>query len=238
MEKLIYLLGGTSAGHLPEPGTALRDALRGIAPSLEDAGARGARCFTADLDDPALAAFPQMNAHGLLDAMVTLWLDSLDSRDAVEAILSPLAARLAGYLVTESVPRPCAVAPSPDGTVPGVTLVSTFDKPAELDADTFLARWHGSHTPLSLEIHPLQSYVRNAVVRPVTRDAPALRAIVSESVATLDDLVDPTRFYGNEENRKRATRDLLSFADLATMSAVVMSESILVPEAFSETAHD
>jgi hypothetical protein len=36
---------------------------------------------------------------------VSLWVDSLDGREEIEATLSPLAARFAGYLVTESVPR-------------------------------------------------------------------------------------------------------------------------------------
>ena len=63
--------------------------------------------------------------------------------------------------------------------------MTTFDKPASLDDETFYARWHGSHTPLSLEIHPLTLYVRNSVVRALTPGARPRRAIGNEAVGSL-----------------------------------------------------
>ena len=80
---------------------------------------------------------------------------------------------------------------------PGVSLVTAFPKPKHLDDETFYARWHGSHTPMSLEIHPLTRYVRNSVARCLTPGAPPYRAIVSESVESLEVAADPERFYGS-----------------------------------------
>lgn len=228
MEKLIYLLGDTEPGSAPRARTDLRDALLGAAPELDAAGARPVCLHVADLDDPVADSFPQLNRDGLIDAAVSLWLDSVDTRARVEEVLAPRAKRLAGYLVTESVPRAWDARDWRDGErSPGVTLVTTFPKPEKLDDATFLDRWHGSHTPLSLEIHPLLQYVRNAVARPLTPGAPPFRAIVAETVASAEVAADPERFYRSSRDQQRAVRDLLGFVELETLSAVLMSEYLL-----------
>jgi len=228
MEKLVYLLGDAEPGSLPRARLDLRDALLAAGPALVAAGARRARFDVADLDDPLLEAVYQSNVHGLIDAQVSIWLDSLDTRRDVEAVLAPLSARQAAYLVTESVPRHAATSePADGGRSPGVSLLTTFGKPQGLDDDTFYARWHGSHTPLSLEIHPLLRYVRNSVARVLTPGAPPLRAIVSEAVASLEIAADPVRFFGSPEGAKRAAEDLMTFVDFPTLSTVWMSEYVL-----------
>jgi hypothetical protein len=134
--------------------------------------------------------------------------------------------------VTESVPRAYADRDWPDGArTPGVKLVTFFEKPARLADDEFFARWHGSHTPLSLEIHPMWSYVRHVVARVLTAGAPAWRGIVDEQFRTPEDLFDPARFYGGPEvmkaNMKRVLDDCRSFLDLDRIQTVVMSEYVL-----------
>ena len=49
-----------------------------------------------------------------------------------------------------------------------MVLVTALKRRSGLDSETFYARWHGSHTPLSLEVHPLLHYVRNTVARSLT----------------------------------------------------------------------
>jgi hypothetical protein len=228
MEKLVYLLGDTDPGKIPMGRTDLRDALLEVGPALTNAGALKSTITVADLEDPLSATVFQANAFGLLDAKVSLWVDSLDGREEIEATLSPLAARFAGYLVTESVPRAFEGRAWADGErSPGVALVSAFPKLEGIDDETFFAFWHGSHTPLSLEIHPLLTYIRNSVARTLTPGAPAHRAIVNESVASLEIAADPNLFYGGEEGEKRASEDLLCFVDFKTLSSVLMSEYIL-----------
>ena len=179
MEKLIYLLGDTPAGTVPRGRRDLKDALLEVAPSLVEAGARAITFSVADVDDPDLDGVAQFNSTGLLDAQLSIWVDHLDGRDQIESAISPLAQRLAGYLATESILRDYAGRNWTSGEAsPGIALVTTFPKPDSLDDETFYARWHGSHGPLSLELHPLTRYVRNTVARVLTPDAPPIRAHV------------------------------------------------------------
>ena len=230
MEKLIYLLGDADSGTLPRARTGLRDALLETGDALKKAGASQASVTVADLDDPKADEIAQFNRHGLLDATVSFWLQSVDHRAQAEAVLAPLAARLAGYLVTESVPRALEDHdPKQGDRSPGVHLISTFPRPDRLDPETFYARWHGSHTPLSLEIHPLLQYNRNSVARALTPGAPPFGAIVNESVASAEIAADPVAFYRSEEDQQRAVEDILSFIDFEHLSTVVMSEYALLP---------
>lgn len=225
MEKLVYLLGDTGAGTPPRRRDDLREKIFAAVPALEAAGARDLTVCVADVDDPALDDIAHMNAHGLIDGQVSLWVDRIDGRGAIESIVSGLATRHAGYLVTESILREYPDRHWARGEAsPGITIFTTFPKPEALDLDTFYARWHGSHGPLTLEIHPFTRYVRNSVFRPVTEGAPTLHAIVSESVAACAVAADPDLLYGGEENRKRIMKDLLSFVDFSTLSSVPMHE--------------
>ena len=212
----------------PRASGDLREKIFGAAPALKAAGAREITFGVADVEEPELDRVVQMNAHGLIDGQVSLWVDHLDGRAEIESVVASLASRHAGYLVTESVLLEHPQRDWPAGEAsPGIALLSTFPKPAALDFETFYARWHGSHGPLSLELHPLTRYVRNAVFRPITDGAPTLHAIVSESVASVAIAADVDQFYGGSENRKRVVKDLLSFAEINTMSTAVMHEYIL-----------
>ena len=225
MEKLVYLLGDAEAGTPPQRRHDLREKIFAVVPALEAAGARDLTVTVADIEDPALDQIAQMNAHGLIDGQVSLWVDCLDGRREIEAIVSSLASRFAGYLVTESILREYPRQEWARGEAsPGVAIFTTFPKPDALDFETFYARWHGSHGPLTLLLHPLTRYVRNAVVRGITAGAPTLHAIVSESVASCAVVADPDQFYSGPENRKKIVKDLLSFADMTTMSSIPMRE--------------
>ena len=225
MEKLVYLLGDAEAGTPPQRRHDLREKIFAVVPALEAAGARDLTVTVADIEDPALDQIAQMNAHGLIDGQVSLWVDCLDDRREIEAVVSSLASRFAGYLVTESILREYPRQERARGEAsPGVAIFTTFPKPDALDFETFYARWHGSHGPLTLLLHPLTRYVRNAVVRGITAGAPMLHAIVSESVASCAVVADPDQFYSGPENRKKIVKDLLSFADMTTMSSIPMRE--------------
>lgn len=230
MEKLVYLLGpGVREPRNPPPATALRDQLLDARSALEAAGARACTITARDLDDPLLGDVYQNDDAGLLSATVSLWLDSLDERGPIEALLRELAPAVAGYLGAESVPRDYPERDWADGVrSPGVALVTAFPRPDRLDEETFFAGWHGSHTPLSLEIHPLTRYVRNTLVRSLTPEAPPYRALVSESVDSLATCCDPLAFYGSKENQARAVADLSRFVDFGELRTAVMSEYILI----------
>lgn len=225
MEKLVYLLGDAEAGTVPRNRHDLRERIFSVVPALESAGGQALTISVADVEDPAVEGIAQGNAHGSIDGQISLWLDHVDARGEVESIVAGLAKRHAGYLVTESILREYPDRSWARGEAsPGVTILSTFPKPDALDLETFYARWHGSHGPLSLLIHPLTRYVRNSVFRPLTADAPTLHGIVSESVGCCAVAADPEAFYSGRENRKKIMKDLASFLDLGTVSSVAMRE--------------
>jgi hypothetical protein len=229
MEKLVYLLWRDAA----EARGAFAQRLVGsVGPKLVAEGALHVAVNVADADADLGKTVPIRDSGPEFAGVVTFWLGSVDDRGARERLLADAAARSAGYLVTESVPRDWERRSWPDGArSPGVKLISVFEQPARLSRDEFIARWHGSHTPLSLEVHPLWRYVRNVVARPLDSAAPPYAGIVEEHVRELADLTDPARFYGGAErmaaNMRRILDDARSFLDLERVASVVTSEYIL-----------
>lgn len=226
MEKLVYLLWKPDGEDIER----FRDELIARrAPRLLEHGALALTINVSDLLDQVGRKSPLVIGEGrTLSASLSLWLDCLDARRPIEAELRAIAPRLAGYLVTESVPMRCPDRDWPDGVrSPGVTLWTAFPKPDRVSDEQFYAHWHGSHTPLSFEIHPLWEYLRNAVARPLTPSAPPYRAIVEERFRTLEDLTDPMKFFGSADNVQRVLADIAAFSDLEQMNTAPMSEWII-----------
>ena len=161
-------------------------------------------------------------------------LHHLDHRTRFEAELTAAAERAAGYLVTESVPLAYEQRSWRDGErSPGIKQLTMFDRRADIDDAEFFGRWHGSHTPLTFELHPVCLYVRHAVARPVTEGAPRWRGIVEEGFRTVDDLTDPMRYFSAgsreelERNVRRVLDDVSTFLDLESVESYAMAEYIL-----------
>ncbi len=229
MEKLVYLLWRDPAVSEDEFAAKLVNV---TGPKLV---ASGARSVAVNAPDPSVNlswSVPVRDEGPAFAGLASFWLPCVDDAPAFEAILRDAAAKSAGYLVTESVPRDFDQRTWPDGArSPGVKLVSCFEQPARLTREEFIGRWHGSHTPLSLEIHPLWRYVRNVVARPLTPGAPAYAGIVEEHLREDADLIDPARFYGGKDklaaNMKRVIDDVRTFLDLERVVNVVVRETIL-----------
>ena len=80
---------------------------------------------------------------------------------------------------------------------PGVCLLTLFKQKKGIDYKTFIDRWHNSHTPLSLKIHPLWHYNRNVVTQKLTEDSENWDGIVDEHMRTRSELLNPFKFFGN-----------------------------------------
>jgi hypothetical protein len=229
VEKLIYLLWRDAS----EPASIFaKRIVEGAGPALLRRGARSVALHVADGTADLEQTVPVRDEHDLVAGMASFWLPSVDLRADFETILRQPSARIAGYLVTESVPRDFDHRDWPDGArCPGLVMISVFPQPERLSRDEFIARWHGSHTPLALEVHPLWRYVRNVVARGLTPGAPSFAGIVEEHVRTAEDLTDPIRFYGGPEraprNIQRILEDAKSFLDLEQVMSVVASAYIL-----------
>ncbi|MEZ4334722.1 MAG: EthD domain-containing protein [Myxococcota bacterium] len=229
MEKLIYLVGGRRG---LDVASFREELLENLGPQLVRLGARRLTMNVADLDavyGPDVAAtIPINDALGVLDASISFWLDSIDQRGPIEERIASSVERRCGYLVTESVPIEYPAVDWPRGTrSPGITIVAVFPKPEWISDEDFYDRWHGSHTPLSLEIHPLTRYLRHTVCRALTPGAPVFRAIVEERVGCLEDLTDEARFYGGPAGRARVHADLATFLDGEQCQSMAMSEYLL-----------
>jgi hypothetical protein len=226
MEKLVYL-----CWKRPEiPIEAFRAQLLGhTADAVLSAGAQSLTVNVADLGERIAGSPLVLGAGASWSGCASLWLDSLDARGAVEAKLAAVCERITGYLVTESVPRRWANRDWPDRTrSPGVTLVTAFPKPERLSDEQFYGHWHGSHTPLSFEIHPFRQYIRNAVARALSPGAPPYRGIVEERVAELADVLDMRRFFcGSLQNIEKGMADVDAFLDRDQIAATLMSEYII-----------
>ena len=168
----------------------------------------------------------------VLSSALTVWIDAVEQTEEVVDQL-PAGARSTPYLLAESVPLAWSDRAWPDGVrSPGASLLTMFPKLPDVDQATFFARWHGSHSKLTFEIHPVERYVRNTVVRALAAGPPA-DAIVTESFA-VEDLLDPSRFYGVGEPAlpwrdaiDRINADLVTFADMSRLQTAPTDEILL-----------
>jgi hypothetical protein len=135
------------------------------------------------------------------------------------------------YRVTEAVPV-AYEKEWPDGELtPGVCLLTLFNRKKGLDRDTFIHRWHNSHTPLSLKIHPLWNYSRNVVDEFLVENSERFEGIVEEQMRTDRDLLNPFRFFGNPlviiPRMIEVYRDTKSFLDYNGIETYMAREVVV-----------
>lgn len=121
--------------------------------------------------------------------------------------------------------------PNGDPT-PGVCLLTLFHKKPGIGYDIFINRWHNSHTPLSLKIHPLYNYNRNVVKGKVTDHPAWYDGIVEEQTRTRSELLNPFKFFGKPhkitQNMLAVYTDTKSFLDYGRIETYLAAEYQLV----------
>jgi hypothetical protein len=103
---------------------------------------------------------------------------------------------LGSYLVEEVIPVAYTKNWKDGTSTPGCCLLTLFHKKPGLDQETFIRRWHESHTPLSLRLHPLWNYNRNVVQSTIEEDSKWYDGIVEEQFRKDSDLLNPLIFFG------------------------------------------
>ena len=115
---------------------------------------------------------------------------------------------------------------------PGVCLLTLFHRKQGIDYDTFLHRWHNSHTPLSLKLHPLWNYNRNVVLQTISDHPDWYDGIVEEQTRTRSELLNPFKFFGNAleitGNMIAVYRDTKSFLDYKRIETYLAMEYHIV----------
>jgi len=180
--------------------------LPGLTVNVKDAPVRGSLMTLTTLDPP-------------VSAVISVWTQQSYGPQVNQALslLARECADVCGYLVTESVPL---VPPVTDAGVrtPGLANIALLRRPAGLAEELWRARWHIDHTPVAIATQATFGYVQNAVVRPVTSDAPELAAIVEELFP--DDAVhDLHAFFGAADDADLADRMTKMVASTAAFGA-------------------
>lgn len=135
------------------------------------------------------------------------------------------------YQVTEALPVSYSKT-WPDGQrTPGACLLTLFKKKKSLDYETFIDRWHNSHTPLSLKIHPLWHYNRNVVDKRLTDVSEPWGGIVEEHFRERRHLTNPFIFFGNPltmwHHMIQVYMDTRSFLDYSTIEPYLVQEYVI-----------
>jgi len=239
MEKLQYLCW-------PRPGTGPADhgriARAQVAPALLALGPRGLSLQVDDAEAQVPVPMPPPDGEVQPFALVSIWLDRYDDRGPYEDILRAASDRIAGYLVTESLytdyggNRFASPRDWPDGRrSPGVVMVTLLRRPAGMDEEAWYTHWHTVQSPVSESMQPRMRYVRNAVARAITPDAPPIAGIVEEAWPSAEHLSDPMLFYcadGDPDAMHRNLSAMLdsvtAFLDLGELRSFTTSEYLLL----------
>ncbi len=189
-----------------------------------------------DSTPPVISVIPfRKDKIGLMSVCFTDNLPVSDVRTLLGQYMKELknpAGRFAGsYSVEEALPVEYQKSWENAVITPGVCLLTLFRRKPGISQEVFLDRWHNSHTPLSLRIHPLWHYNRNVVLKDQAGDSEAWEGIVEEHFCTRADLLLPFRFFGNPftmiPNMIRVYKDIHAFLDYKTIETYLVREVII-----------
>ncbi|HEV8312449.1 MAG TPA: EthD domain-containing protein [Burkholderiaceae bacterium] len=212
MEKVLYVLWRDP--RIDEDAFAQR--LRGeLAGRLLAAGARGLQVNVADAAVQPAAALRQVATRPQMAAVLSLWVDSAIARfrRPFDELVEPAAARMAAYLVTESVPIRNTRHPAvPGERTAGFAQLAFLKRPPRLTHAAWLDTWHNHHTPVAIDTQDNFEYVQNVVVRALTHGAPALDAVVEECFPAAA-MTSPHAFFDAVGDDARLQRHLQAMMD-------------------------
>ncbi len=223
MKKEIYLIGGLASESYP----AFRDRMLAAAAEVSRAFHPEKMWLTLTETPPPLISVIPFKRKKVAAF-------SLIRKEGDEAEVSPLL-KMAGFLNASRVEEAIPVSYSKswkNGTVtPGVCLLTLFRQKSGISHETFIDRWHNSHTPLSLRIHPLWHYNRNVVKGTIVPEGQAWDGIVEEHFRSRPDLINPFLFFGNPlviiQHMAEVYRDTRSFLDYKTIEPYMVREYCL-----------
>ena len=231
MEKLIYAVWK----HEAESPSEFKNKLLGeVSETLIKLGVHKLLVSIVDEDvepaEPLRMIVTRPSAQGI----VSLWVDTANDRGPIESVMEGAVSRIAGYLVTESMPIVNTKHAVRDGErVPGMNSVVFFKKPPRLSYEYWLETWLGSHTKVAIDTQSTFGYKQNVIVRPLTYVAPPYNAIVEENFPEAA-MTDNQAFYdapGDEEKCKKNEQAMIDscdrFLDFDKLDRIITSEYVI-----------
>lgn len=236
MEKLLYPLWKKPA----QSAADFRQLLLGpVSEDLLNSGVRQLRLSIVDADVEPAAALRQQNIQPLMDAMISIWVDSANTRHQQQAIIAKAVERYHGYLVTESEALVNTEYPTAVGErTYGMSQVVFLQRPEKLNYQQWLDIWLNSHTTVAIETQSTFSYRQNVVVRKLTEDSADIDAIIEESfppeaMASQHVFYDAVNADGsnNDEkcqaNAKAMVDSVVRFIDFEKLDVIPTSEYLI-----------
>jgi hypothetical protein len=240
VEKLLYVYWRQN-----ETGETLRRRfITEVKPRLVAAGAERLQLNVNDFSDltGTIDNFRLQSTSPKPDGILSFWLSSAYRRAALEALLAPHFARLAGYVVAESTILPnLKHPPREDQRTAGFSQVTLLQVPPRLTFDEWRWLWFTQHTAIGIETQANFRYVQNIVVMPLAKELPAFRGIVEECFP-LEAMRDIRAFYDApgdeatfERNAARMMQSCALFIDFDRIDVLPTSEYMLhsLPELVS-----
>jgi hypothetical protein len=224
LEKLVYLVHSARTAAASDLRTRLIDV---AARALRDAGASSISVNVHDEHVAPGTGVTISRSDPPIAAMVSFWMQNSDDREPCEQALAREADAVHGYLTAES--RPLVHVPPLGERAPGFNLVTAINRRPDLTHEQFTEHWTHEHKVVANETQSTFGYVRNAVVRPLSKGAPVRDGIVEESFP-IEALTDRHAWYdcdSAEEFKRRLGRMLASvnaFLDMEPLESIPMSE--------------
>jgi hypothetical protein len=208
LKKWMFVLRGNGESHASW-GRRMRDE---VSAQLLQLGP--SKLQLTEAPPPKLSLFPFKRQP---IAIFNVYDEADDPSRYVEALQSA-ASSVSGYEVDEAYPVAYDRVWKDGEPTPSPILLTMLRKKAGVTSDEYIRRWHGGHTPLSLQIHPLWYYQRNVIHKAVTDGADPSDGIVLEACRTRGDLLNPARFFGGAlemvPNMLRVANDIKGFLDM------------------------
>jgi hypothetical protein len=234
MIKIIYLLWPREP---MAPEVRRTTLLEHCAPRLLEGGAR---YLLMNIDDDLVTApspAPTTKRNNPFAAEVSLWVDGMDVRSALESTLVDAGFDIAGYRVREHVytdyggNRHGAPRDWSDGErSPYVISVTPLERRKRIPKGEWMKHWFNRQGPMSEKMQPRARYVRNVVDEVLTPGAVPYEGIVEESWPSATHMTDPYLFYGARnrfelvKNMAIMVQSVASFLPIWKIVSVTMSE--------------
>lgn len=234
MNKLIYLLWPRRP---MEPSTRRTVLLDECAPRLLESGAR---YLSMNIDDDFATVPSPTPTTKLTDpfvAEISIWVDDMEARGALESVLLDADFDIAGYRVREHIytdyggnehgsPRDW-----PDGErSPAIVSVTPLERPRRIPKDKWMKHWFNRQGPMSEKMQPRARYVRNVVEEVLTPGAFPYEGIVEESWPSAKHVTNPYLFYGARnrfeviKNMAIMAQSVAAFLPIWKITSVTTSE--------------